>query len=240
MHHRSARTVTCAPCAALSDGPLEVGTPGASAAREYDRRKASRAQRAVEKFGALSTIAVRLADEPQQQAAWARGARGEAKLASRLAQLLDGSGVIVLHDRRIPRSRANIDHLAVGPGGVTVIDAKNHKGKVRVERRGGLLRRRTEHLIVAGRDRTALVDAVERQVSVVSHALVSTADGVDVRGAVCFVEVDGLPLLGRLRLRDVIIDGPKTVGRLASRPGHLDRPTIDRLVRTLAAALPVA
>jgi hypothetical protein len=51
------------------------------------------------------------------------------------AKLLDSRGVELLHDRRICGSRANIDHLAIGPGGVTVIDAKNYRGKVRTERR---------------------------------------------------------------------------------------------------------
>jgi hypothetical protein len=33
--------------------------------------------------------------------------------------------VRLLHDRRVPRhGHANIDHIAVGPGGVTVIDTK--------------------------------------------------------------------------------------------------------------------
>ena len=58
--------------------------------------------------------------------------RGRARVASRLEALLDPAEVVLLHDRRIPRSRANIDHIAVAPSGVTVVDAKAVKGKVRV------------------------------------------------------------------------------------------------------------
>ncbi|MGH8931168.1 MAG: nuclease-related domain-containing protein [Egibacteraceae bacterium] len=48
----------------------------------------------------------------------------------------------MLHDLAIPGSRANIDHVAVGPGGVFVIDSKRWKGYVWVDdaghaRRGG-------------------------------------------------------------------------------------------------------
>jgi hypothetical protein len=40
----------------------------------------------------------------------------------------------VLHDRLIPGSNANIDHLAIGRAGVFVIDSKRYTGQV--ERRG--------------------------------------------------------------------------------------------------------
>ena len=44
---------------------------------------------------------------------------------------LDGLGsetIRLLHDRRMPRSRANIDHLVVTPTGVYVIDAIKYGG----------------------------------------------------------------------------------------------------------------
>lgn len=65
--------------------------------------------------------------------AWATGAAGERKTASILARL-ERRGWIVLHDRRIPRSRANIDHVAIGPTGVFVIETKQYTGKVVVDR----------------------------------------------------------------------------------------------------------
>jgi hypothetical protein len=33
-----------------------------------------------------------------------------------------------MHDRRIPRSKASIDHIVVTPGGVWVIDSPRHAG----------------------------------------------------------------------------------------------------------------
>jgi Nuclease-related domain len=38
---------------------------------------------------------------------------------------LERQGWAVLHDLAVPRSRANIDHLVIGPGGVFVIDSKH-------------------------------------------------------------------------------------------------------------------
>ncbi|MGD0248911.1 MAG: nuclease-related domain-containing protein, partial [Candidatus Limnocylindrales bacterium] len=43
---------------------------------------------------------------------WGIGAKGEAATAGVLA-LLHAEGFIVLHDRLIPRSRANIDHIVL-------------------------------------------------------------------------------------------------------------------------------
>jgi len=41
----------------------------------------------------------------------------------------------ILHDRRIPGSRANIDHIVVAPSGVWIIDAKRYSDQL-VQRRG--------------------------------------------------------------------------------------------------------
>ena len=59
--------------------------------------------------------------------AWRRGAAGERRTA-RLLDLLERQGWAVLHDLAVPGSRANIDHLVIGPGGVFVIDSKHYRG----------------------------------------------------------------------------------------------------------------
>jgi hypothetical protein len=48
--------------------------------------------------------------------AWRRGAAGERRTA-RLLAALERQGWAVLHDLAVPGSRANIDHLVIGPGG---------------------------------------------------------------------------------------------------------------------------
>jgi hypothetical protein len=153
--------------------------------------------------------------------------------------LLDGKGVVLLHDRRMPRSLANIDHLAIGPGGVTVIDAKNIKGRVRIERTGGLLRPRVEKLRVAGRDRTKLVEGLERQVAAVRAALTEIDHGVvPVEGVLCLVDPEGLPLFGTLRMRDVAIVGSRGAAKLTARPGALTADQVAAIVDGLARRLP--
>jgi hypothetical protein len=60
----------------------------------------------------------------QSTVAWRQGAEGEERLGHQLDQLT-GEGFVILHDRRVPGSPANIDHLVIGPTGVFVVDAKN-------------------------------------------------------------------------------------------------------------------
>jgi Nuclease-related domain len=206
-----------------------MDSPGASARNEYERRRRARERATRERHPWIGGLLIALGEAPAHERAWLRGAEGEERAAARLARLLSGTGVVLLHDRRIPGSRANIDHLAVGPGGVTVIDTKRLAGKVEVRGRGD----RAE-LRVGRRDRSKLLDGVARQAAAVSRAV----DGVDVRAALCFVEPSGLPLLGRLRVRGIVIDGPRVVARLARRPGTLDRTAIDQLAAALDRGFP--
>lgn len=77
---------------------------------------------------------------------WSRGEQGERVVGEQLERLR-ALGWEVLHDVRWPeRRRANIDHVAVGPGGVLVVDAKNWSGRLAVRsgrlRQNGLSRQR--------------------------------------------------------------------------------------------------
>ena len=69
--------------------------------------------------------------------AWRRGAEGERRTA-RLLDPLERHGWAVLHDLAVPGSRANIDHLVIGPGGVFVIDSKHYRGRLQLDGSGQL------------------------------------------------------------------------------------------------------
>jgi Nuclease-related domain len=69
--------------------------------------------------------------------AWRRGATGERRTA-RLLGPLERHGWAVLHDLAVPESRANIDHLVIGPGGVFVIDSKQYRGRLQLDPSGQL------------------------------------------------------------------------------------------------------
>jgi len=185
--------------------PSDLGRAGGSARREYERRRARDEQRTREWWGPLGGIAVRLTPERASTASWYRGALGE----ERLGAMLDGpaSGrLAALHDRGVPGSRANIDHIVVAPGGVWVVDAKRYKNRrphLRTE--GGLIRPRVEKLYVGSRSCTRLVDGVLGQVGVVR----SIVGHVPMRGALCFLEAEWPLFGGAFATRGVQVLWPK-------------------------------
>src|SRR5262249_54466589 len=130
---------------------FDLGTAGASGRREYERRRAKREAKTREEHPHMGGLLLRLQDEPQHEKSWEAGALGEEALGAFLVRRCPGT--LVLHDRRMPGSRANIDHIAVAPTGVYVIDAKRYKGKIDVQR----LRSGEEKLVIGGRNKTKLV-----------------------------------------------------------------------------------
>lgn len=129
------------------------------------------------------------------------GAHGEQVLAQCIERLTP-DGVRVLHDRRIPGTKANIDHIAVGPAGVFVIDAKHYQGKsVRTASEGGWGRPRVHKRVVGGRDHTTLIAGMRFQIQAVSEGMgAAGGHAVPVTGRLCFVDAEW-PLIGRV-LRD--------------------------------------
>ncbi len=63
----------------------------------------------------------------QTTVAWRKGAEGEERLGRRLNKL-EEHGFHVLHDLQVPGSKANVDHLVIGPTGLFAVDAKNYTG----------------------------------------------------------------------------------------------------------------
>lgn len=141
-----------------------------------------------------------------------RGADGEAATARALASL-DAAEWTIFHDVRWPgRALANVDHVAVGPSGVFVIDSKNWSGRIEVKdsvlRQNGYQREKT------------VVAAAEAAIAV---SLVTT----DLPGrlavpVLCFVREEQLTGWAR----DVMVCSTTNVAEmLTSRPTVLDQDT---------------
>src|SRR5258708_25144838 len=114
----------CVNCAAVDD----PGKPGASSEREYERRRAGRQVRVKAQLGEImGGVVLAATQEPQWTRAFLQGALGEQKLAEALVAIPE---IKVLHDRRVPGTRGNIDHIVVGPAGVFVVDAKHYSGLI--------------------------------------------------------------------------------------------------------------
>src|ERR1700683_4372940 len=132
--------------------PFDRGWAGGSAQRNYDRRADRREQRFRARFPVIGGFLHRMLPEPQADRAWSTGAIGES-MGGRRLDSLSGAGVIALHDRRIPRSVANIDHIAVGRSGVYIIDTKRYQGaRVKKAQLGSIFNPGPPQLIVRGRN----------------------------------------------------------------------------------------
>jgi hypothetical protein len=187
----------------------DAGVAGASARREYQRRKAKDERQLRLKWGAFGGLAVALSGEKQSTKAWATGAVGEERLGDRLDSLVSES-IAVLHDRRIPGSTANIDHIAVTTAGIWVIDAKRYQGRPELRIEGGFRRPRMEKVLVGRRDRTKTVDGVLKQVELVRDRV----GDVPVTGVLCFSDADWPLMGGAFTTRGVHALWPRRLARL--------------------------
>ena len=242
VYERTTKTIRCTthdPPPATTESepagtekPIEAGTPGASARREFERRSARREERLRTAHPKIGGLIHALSEDPQSTRAWDVGAVGEERLGQRLNELATDQ-LRVLHDRRIPGSRANLDHIAVTPTGVYVIDAKKYSGRPHLKLEGGLLRPRTEKLLVGTRNCTHLVDGVLKQVAIVRQHL---DDSVPVHGVLCFVEADWPLIGGSFTTREVEALWPKKLYPKLRTDGPIDDTSIATLHRSLAEA----
>ena len=182
--------------------------------------------------GASAYREARQASGSRDRRDWRAGAVGESIVGQLLAEL-DDRGVRAVHDRRVPGSLGNIDHIAVAPTGVYVVDAKNYSGDPRVEAEPGA-DPTPRRLFIGPDDHTHLVHAVRNQVRVVLGALDEPA--VPVRGVLCFVGAEWQVLNGYL-IDGVGITSTDGLAALLAIPGPLDAERVDALHQRLATAL---
>lgn len=224
----------------IEDVQFDLGTAGASGRREYERRRARREANTRKAHPRIGGLLLRLRDQPQHEKAWDTGAAGEEELAAFLARRCPD--VLVLNDRRMPNSRANVDHLAVAPSGVYIIDTKRYKGKIEVRKplRG------EEELVIAGRDRTKLIDGLARQVEAVKAGLALIEKDVPVNACLCFINPEGqsggtrIPLFRTLIIRGYPLLTPRKLRKRLEQPGALNTDEALVVAEALAELFPAA
>lgn len=147
-----------------------------------------------------------------------------------------GDRAVILHDRRVPRTRGNIDHLVIASSGVWIIDAKQYRGKVERRDVGGIFKSDVR-LYVGGRDRTKLIDGLSWQTDAVCNALRDAE--VPVHSCLSFVGAEWPVFFAKpFKLNNVWISWPKKLAELAGQPGALGVDEVDLVARTLAQRLP--
>ena len=220
----------------------DAGIAGRSARREFERRSERRRLEASARPRLLALLgpSARQRRRAAEDRKWEIGARGEEMLADSLGRRCPDA--ILLHDRRLPHGRANIDHIAIAASGVYVIDTKRYNGKIQVQ--NPLFG--TPKLTIAGRDRTKLVDGLLGQVAVVEAAVRSLGADVPVHGCLCFVTPEGLfadvglPMLRTLRINGCQIFYPRKLARRLNRAGPLSAERALAIRAELSRCLPPA
>ncbi|MGP3691154.1 nuclease-related domain-containing protein [Streptomyces sp. IBSNAI002] len=147
---------------------------------------------------------------------WAKGAAGE-EATARLLKPLVRRGYAVLHDRAIPGSRANLDHLVAGPAGVAYVDSKAWRSKKsKLTLTGGTLR--------YGRyDQTKALDTViweaEQAARVLGCAVrpIIAVHGATVPGPRGRIEVRGVTVVSAKKLSGLLQNLPPQPGWTADR-----------------------
>jgi Nuclease-related domain len=152
--------------------------------------------------------------------AWRRGAAGERRTARLLAPL-ERHGWVVLHDLALPGSRANLDHLVIGPGGVFVIDSKQYRGRLQLDPTGRLWHGRYPLAPTL----QAVSFEADQAAQVLPDSGVAVVPIVAVHGAQVpwgKVVLDGVPVVSARRLPSMLralppVLGPERVAAMADQ-----------------------
>jgi hypothetical protein len=193
-----------------------------------ERRSSSRLAR-VAKFFA----------EPEMSTDGSERVQRERMLSVQLHTQL-GDRAVVLDHRKVPGTKCHIDHIVVAPSGVWVVDANEYDG--RVERRdvGGWFKV-DERLYVAGKDRTGLVDGIDRQVAAVENVLRKEGlDSIPVHAALCFVNSEWGWFAKPFSLSGVWVTWATKLTELVLDWNAIPDTEIDRLARVVGSKLPAA
>jgi hypothetical protein len=131
----------------------------------------------------------------------------------------------VFHDVALQGSRANLDHLLIGPAGVFVVDSKYYRGRIRVGRDGALW---------YGRHPLGdMLRAVQWEARRATRALATP--GVMVQPLVC-VHRGQVPW-GQLEGAVPVLTPSALMARLASLPAQLSADQVAQLARQAARRL---
>ena len=235
---RSAELLRASPPPVIDELTVRItrGTPGGSAQKEFEDRHQRREEKIDERWGRFAGVVKLLSNDPQDITAWAKGSAGERRLGLQLERDCPKTTVI-LHDRTIPGTRANIDHIAIAPSGIWVIDAKNYSGIVE-HRDIGEWFRKDVRLYVGGRDRTKIVDGMSWQIKTVQKVI--RTDIAEITGVLCFRAAQWRLWAKPFRHEEVWVTWATELVKMIAAKGPLGPEDIDRLATKISRELPAA
>jgi len=205
-------------CQADIEAKKTDGQAGKSARTQFDTKAIKRREERVEQLGKhLGAVANLMYGDGTKAEKWKKGAIGEEYIGKILDELAEKEDFFVLHDRAIPKSSANIDHILITNRGVFVIDAKNYKGLVRIEQTGGILTPLIETLYVGNRKQAKLVEGVKKQVKIVEAILDKADIDFPVFGALAFYEAEWPVFFKPKEIDGVLINSKGIVASVMSK-----------------------
>ena len=235
---------------------LDKGVAGGSALKmaearkeRYEKIQAERKANVQERFGDgfMGKVAWFLteSDGPKDiSVSWAKGAEGERVVGAWLDKL-EEVGCIALHDRKIPGSKANIDHILVTPWGLWNVDAKHYRNQ-RIAMGYSLFGKET-WLTIGGKRKDKLAETVQWESS---HLLKwrdengFTKETLPISTALCFVNAEW-PLLGgdfwiKNKGGQVAVLWPKKLARYVLEPKKAPFVDVEAVARAVAKSFPKA
>jgi hypothetical protein len=220
---------------------LNHGTASGSATAKYEKLSKRREERLIAQFPRSGKFWLKVFNEPQNIRAWLIGAADERAVGKKLDVLAKKYGFEMLHDRLIPRSRANIDHIAVTSNGVFVFDAKHYQGLIKVKYRGGLFTKKTSELWIGNRNQSKLVTGMKNQVNIIQRIIASGTIDIPVVGVLAFYRAhwETLRFLRPEKIDGVLLNS-RGIERFVSKQGSFTPTEINDVVHLLAQSLPSA
>jgi hypothetical protein len=177
--------------------------------------------------------------ERQKDPNFRKGATGEYLMDQFLHRTLS-DGEVILTDRRVPGTNANIDNVVVAPSGVWIIDSKKWSG--RIEYKASTFTGVDMHLFVGGKDRTTEIEKIYRLVIPVAQIVDDRS--VPINPSLVFVEGDWKVSVAARHLlkrpykhEGVWVSPPRLLAKLIKEQGPLDEEAVTKVGRLLDSRL---
>jgi hypothetical protein len=158
-----------------------------------------------------------------------KGIEGERRVSEELAVALADTGAILINSLQFLH-RGDIDHLIIGPGGITIVDAKNWNGDINVA--DGIPR-------VGTRKKSDKLAGLLRQQAGVRLALAAARPNLrntNVQAVMCFADNPSRPV-SQLD-GGVVLAGTAATAAIGGRGGPLTPDDIQHLSATLRTEIP--
>ena len=221
------------------EAPLVIGTPGGSAKKIANQKAQNHEAKVMANHPKLGKVLLALGGENQDTKNWQAGAKGEIAVGVALDNFAVKHGFKVIHDRRIPGSKANIDHIAVTRSGIYVIDAKNYEGAIKIVDKSGFFSAPDLKLYVGGRNCMNLVAGMKRQVEVMKNIIKGSEIDIPVVGVLTFYKAEWDEFWfsrGQIDIQGVLLNS-RGIEPIVSKDGQYSNTDIDKLVKLIASKM---